>query len=98
LLRMLRSCAEASAGQFPTQLEDATPVDMQGTVNVLCAMMFADSLKGDHGYSPEGAKLGDADKILFWYRPAHAAKSRVLYADLHWADLSTELLPGKPRP
>ena len=95
---MLRSHAETSAGKFPTRLEDASPVDMQGALNFVCATVFADSLKGDYGYSPEGAKLGDADKILFWYRPPQATKSRGLYADLHWADLTTDQLPKKALP
>jgi outer membrane lipoprotein-sorting protein len=93
LVRMLRSYAETSAGKFPTRLEDGSPVDMQSALNFVCASMFADSLKGDYVYSPEGTKLGDADKILFWYRPRQASKSRGLYGDLHWADLTTDQLP-----
>jgi outer membrane lipoprotein-sorting protein len=98
LVRMLRSYAETSAGKFPTRLEDASPVDMQGALNFVCATMFADSLKGDCVYSPEGTKLGDADKILFWYRPPQASKSRGLYGDLHWADLTIDQLPKQSLP
>jgi outer membrane lipoprotein-sorting protein len=75
----------------------ATPV-LRGVFNVLRVDVYLSSLKGNYGYSPEGAKLGDADKILFWYRPAHATKSRVLHADLHWTDLATDQLPKKARP
>jgi outer membrane lipoprotein-sorting protein len=66
--------------------------------NVLRVNIFLDSLKGNYGYSPEGVKLGDADKILFWYQPVQATKARVLYADLHWADLATDQLPQKAQP
>jgi hypothetical protein len=34
-------------------------------------------------YRPEGARLGDADAVLFWFRPAQSTRSRVLYADLY---------------
>ena len=32
-------------------------------------MMATRQLKDGFGYRPNGVKLGDADKILFWYRP-----------------------------
>ena len=53
------------------------------------------SLKGGFGYQPEGVKLGDADKILFWYRPDGAAHYRALYGDLHGADVTENDLPRK---
>jgi outer membrane lipoprotein-sorting protein len=93
LLRTLRSYAETSTGKFPNQLEAAIPKDLQGALNFICAMMFIESLERDYVYRPEGAKLGDADTILFGYRPAQSTKSRVLYADLHWADVSSDQLP-----
>jgi len=98
LARMLRSYAQTSGGKFPTRLEDAIAKDMQGALNFVCAMMFIDSLEQDYGYRPEGARLGDAGAILFWYRPAEGAKSRALYADLHWADLDPHQLPKEAGP
>jgi hypothetical protein len=50
-----------------------------------------DSLGSDRPLDP-------SDKILFWYRPAAAAKYRALYADQHWADLTTDQLPEVPKP
>ena len=61
-------------------------------------MMATRSLKGGFGYRSEGVKLGDADKILFWYRPEGAANYRVLYGDLHEADVTEDKLPEKPKP
>ena len=55
-------------------------------------------MKGEYGYSPEEAKLGDSDKILFWYRPEGAAAYRVIYGDLHASDVTEDKLPEKPRP
>jgi len=55
-------------------------------------------LKGGFGYKSEGVKLGDADKILFWYRPEGAAIYRALYGDLHVSDVTADRLPEKPKP
>jgi outer membrane lipoprotein-sorting protein len=78
--------------------EGLGPHAMRKAFNIVWTSLFVNSLKGGYGYLPEGAQLGDADRILFWYRPARATKSRVLYADLHWADVSTDQLPKKTRP
>jgi outer membrane lipoprotein-sorting protein len=50
--------------------------------------------KKDHGYKPDGVKLGDRDKIIFWYRPGKAKKYRAVYGDLHVADVTPDQLPG----
>ena len=50
------------------------------------------------GLGPAGVKLGDADKILFWYRPEGAANYRVIYGDLHVSDVTEDRLPEKPKP
>ena len=55
--------------------------------------MAARALKGGFGYKPDGVKIGDADKILFWYRPERAANYRALYGDLHAGDVSDDKLP-----
>jgi outer membrane lipoprotein-sorting protein len=61
--------------------------------------IFLGTLKeGDYAYRPGGAKLGDADKVIFWYRSEGAAKYRALYGDLHWADATAEQLPARPKP
>jgi hypothetical protein len=53
--------------------------------------------KKEHGYKPEGVKLGDRDKIIFWYRPDKADKYRAVYGDLHVADVTADQLPEKPK-
>jgi outer membrane lipoprotein-sorting protein len=112
LVRMLRYCAETSAGQFPKRLDDTValmmrrakskdrpePESMRLAASIVRAGMFVTSLKGAYGYRPDGTKLGDSNKILFWYRPAAATKYRALYGDLHWADLTTDQLPEVPKP
>ncbi len=61
-------------------------------------LMARQSLKDGFGYRSDGVKLGDADKILFWYRPDGATSYRALYGDLHGADVSDDKLPEKPKP
>jgi outer membrane lipoprotein-sorting protein len=77
--------------------EKTSPEDMRSMVNNVRALMFVANLKGKYGYKPDGVKLGDAEKLLFWYRPAGATKYRALYGDLHWADLTTDRLPEIPK-
>ena len=60
-------------------------------------MIVTRSLKDGFGYRSEGVKLGDADKILFWYRPEAGTGYRALYGDLHAADVSEDDLPQKPK-
>jgi outer membrane lipoprotein-sorting protein len=73
--------------------EKPSAEDMQYVVNMTQAILFVNSLKKNYVYRPEAGKLGDAHKMLFWYRPEKAEKYRVLYADLHWADVAAEQLP-----
>jgi outer membrane lipoprotein-sorting protein len=61
-------------------------------------LMATQNIKGGFGYKSDGVKLGDADKILFWYRPEGATQYRALYGDLHAADVSEDKLPEKPKP
>ncbi len=64
-------------------------------VAVVCSFLY--TLAGAYGYKPDGAKLGDADKIIFWYRPAGATKFRALSGDLRWAEVTTDQLPEIPK-
>jgi hypothetical protein len=67
-------------------------------LNATRAGTFLMTLKGGYGYKPAGAKLGDAGKMIFWYRPAGAVRYRALHGDLHWADVTTDQLPAVPKP
>jgi len=56
--------------------------------------------KADYGYKADGVKLGDANKIIFWYKPKDKQTYRALFGDLHAADVSADQLPAveKPQP
>lgn len=55
-------------------------------------------LKNDYGYAPDGVKLGDADKVLFWYRPKGSQEYRAIFGDLHTEEVAEDRLPEKPKP
>jgi outer membrane lipoprotein-sorting protein len=61
-------------------------------------LSFPADLKDQYGYKAEGVKLGDADKIVFWYKPEGEIKYRVVYGDLHVGDVNAELLPERRKP
>jgi hypothetical protein len=52
---------------------------------------------GDHGYRPAEVELGDARKIVFWFRRKGAARYRVLYCDLRTAAVSADQLSDQRR-
>jgi outer membrane lipoprotein-sorting protein len=105
---VLRIFAEKSGGTFPKRLDDFTEFDkifpkktgvipdpqtLRAVQSLTRFLMATRQLKGGFGYKSDGVKLGDADKILFWYRPEGAANYRVLYGDLHASDVSEDRLP-----
>ena len=110
----LRIFAAKSGGTFPKRLDDFSdfekifPKNKVGELpdaqtllavqSIARVLMATKNLKGGYGYKSEGVKLGDADKMLFWYRPEGATQYRVLYGDLHAADVSEDKLPEKPKP
>ena len=110
---LLRNFAARTGGTFPKRIGDFNEFDKEfpKKVGVLPdAEMFravqslvrftlaTPNLKGGFGYKSDGVKLGDADKILFWYRPEGAAHYRAIYGDLHAADVTEDNLPEKPKP
>ncbi|MGA2229748.1 MAG: hypothetical protein ABSH22_02380 [Tepidisphaeraceae bacterium] len=76
------------------QLDDAGQKDVTSMGVVLASMMFLKE-GTDYGYTPQGAKLGDADKMIFWYLNKDTKKYRAIYGDLHAADISAADLPLK---
>ena len=58
-------------------------------------LLFTRFFKGEGKwyYRGKGVKLGVADKPIFWYRPRDSETYRVIYGDLHVADVAPENLP-----
>ena len=61
-------------------------------------LSFPTEFKDRYGYRADGVKLGDAGKIIFWYKPEGETKYRVVYGDLHVGDASAEELPDTKKP
>lgn len=49
--------------------------------------------EGKWYYRGQGVTLGETDKAIFWYRPQGSGAYRVIYGDLHVADVVPEDLP-----
>ena len=49
--------------------------------------------EGKWYYRGQSVKLGEAPKAIFWYRPRDSKTYRVIYGDLHVADVAPENLP-----
>ena len=57
--------------------------------------VFCQQKKDQYGYKPDGAKLGDAKTIVFWYKPEGATKYKAVYGDLHIGDVGEDEIPKK---
>jgi outer membrane lipoprotein-sorting protein len=116
IAEMLRTYAEHAEGRFPPRLDDWVGYakqlpegEFRGATNpkvvrliqsIARVQVFLLERKGNYGYRPEGVKLGDADKILLWFRRKGSAGYRAIYGDLHAADVTADQLPQQtgPRP
>lgn len=99
--KRLDDLAEFNDKMFPKKKKRGELPDAETMQVLLTAsrfMMATRPLQGGFGYRSEGVKLGDADKILFWYRPEGAARYRVVHGDLHVSDVTEDRLPAKPKP
>ncbi|HEV3260032.1 MAG TPA: hypothetical protein VG013_24400 [Gemmataceae bacterium] len=112
VVRLLRMYAETSGGTFPPRLDDwaaydkvlprkrskrVADLDLELIQAVVRVAMFVQERKRDYGYEAKGVKLGDAGKIIFWYRPKGADSYRVVYGDLRVESVTADRLPAKPK-
>ena len=70
---------DAFRKQFPAEKfkDAADPRMVRLTQSLTASLAFLQfELKNAYGYKAEGVKLGDADKVLFWYRKKDAEKYR----------------------
>lgn len=110
--KLLRMYADKSGGTFPKRFDDWPdydkvletknwkPTDPRSgrMVQLMVRInLFLLQHKKDFGYKADGVKLGDARKIIVWYKPEGGAKYRAIYGDLHAADVTGDQLPEKPR-
>ena len=91
---------QAFQKQFPPEKfkDPADPRLVRFVQSISASVVFLDlELKKQFGYKAEGTKLGDADKVLFWYRKKGAEKYRAIFGDLHAEDVTADRLPEKPK-
>lgn len=84
------------AGERPSAAT-ADPKTMELAMALGRVLGLRHEVKG-YGYKADGVKLGDAGKIVFWYRPEGSDKYRAVYGDLHVGDVAADALPEKPKP
>jgi outer membrane lipoprotein-sorting protein len=80
-----------------TSFTKTDPKVMDLIMSLTRVLSLRHELKG-FGYKADGVKLGDADRIVFWYKPEGSEKYRVVYGDLHVGDVGADQLPEKPKP
>jgi outer membrane lipoprotein-sorting protein len=98
VIAVLRGYAEANDNQFPPKLDDyAVYTKLSGrSIAGLPVSTHAGALmpflmqvgKGNWGYHGDDAKLGDKDKLIFWYHDPKTQKYRGVFGDLEARDLS----------
>jgi len=111
---LLRLYAENSGGNFPKRLDDwrafgealkgknldksPEAAAMRIAMLVSRVQVFILDRKGDFTYKPEGVKLGEAGKMLLWYKQKGKETYRAIFGDLHVADVPADQLPTPEKP
>ena len=82
--------------QFKKPGSFTDPKYIQLVQTVMGGMMFVLQHKDQYVYRPENIKLGEADKMLLWYKPEGSEKYRAIYGDLHVSELAADQVPERP--
>jgi hypothetical protein len=77
--------------QLKLSPEQETELEKKMGQHLLFLRMFKG--EGKWYYRGQGVKLGEAQTPIFWYRPKDSKTYRVIYGDLHVADVPPENLP-----
>ena len=105
VVAVLKWYAGHSGGSFPKALDrwvDFAKVVRQDQKELMGVTMragrataFFTSLGAkNYGYCGAGVKLGEREKIVFWYRAAGSERYRAIFGDLHAEDVSLDQLPA----
>lgn len=93
--------AAACMQQVPTLQEKLGQLSLPGEEKFKLGMGFGKTAgfltmldyQGEWHYAGKGVTFGDATKAVFWYRRGDAKTYRVIYGDLHVADVELDRLP-----
>lgn len=104
VIPFLRESAELNDGQFPSTLLDVTaftksakPGDQENIrrLAVRVGVMTAMTSNVEHGYGGKGVKLGEKEKVIFWYRKDPKSPTyRAVFGDLRVEDVTETQLPA----
>jgi outer membrane lipoprotein-sorting protein len=111
---ILRQYAENSRGNFPKRIDDwraigeslarknvdKSPQAAAFRIAMLVSriQVFILDRKGAFTYKPEGVKLGEAGKMLLWYKPKGKETYRAIFGDLRVADVPADQIPAAEKP
>ncbi len=62
-------------------------------IKIMRGLIFISQLEVKWYYKSDNIELGNANNAIFWYQPERSKTYRVLYGDLHFADVEAENLP-----
>jgi outer membrane lipoprotein-sorting protein len=83
----------AQEGKFIGPVAPGYEGDQQQQI-MFKGMLFASALPaGSFRYAGQNVPYGDPTTPIFWYQPKGSATYRIIYADLHVADVAPENLP-----
>jgi hypothetical protein len=83
----------AQEGRFVGPVAPGYEADQQQQI-MFNGMLFSSTLPaGSFRYAGQKVPYGDPDTPIFWYQPKGSATYRVIYADLHVANVAPENLP-----
>ncbi|MBN1359316.1 MAG: hypothetical protein JW993_01935, partial [Sedimentisphaerales bacterium] len=83
----------AQEGKFVGPVATGYEGDQQQQI-MFKGMLFASTLPaGSFRYAGQNVPFGDPATLIFWYKPEGSATYRVIYADLHVADVAPEDVP-----
>jgi len=78
----------------PSEIQDQT-MQVSAKAGAIMALLFSLEKGKTYDYLPDQVRLGEADKIVFWYQPRGAANYKAIYGDLHVAEISAKELPKR---
>jgi outer membrane lipoprotein-sorting protein len=77
---------------------DAAALQLMTNIFQMRALLRQYHKGKDWDYFPDGAKLGDGEKIILWYQPQGATTYKAIYGDLRIADVTVGQLPKAGAP
>lgn len=80
-------------GKFASPLAPGYSAERQPQVMYRGMVFIAQLPAGTWRYAGQNVRFGDPAVPIFWYQPTGSATCRVIYADLHTANVAPESLP-----